>query len=150
MPSIVYGILGLALFVRTLALGRTVVSAALTLALLILPVVIIASIEALKAVPQAQREGAYALGATRWQMVRRSVLPAAAPGIMTGIILAMARAIGARPRVMDPIAHDRLMAYLSHLPQLTVSALMQVVGERAGEDGLGLAGTGLRDTTRRA
>jgi prephenate dehydrogenase len=63
---------------------------------------------------------------------------------------AMARAVGARPRVMDPIAHDRLMAYLSHLPQLTVSALMQVVGERAGEDGLGLAGTGLRDTTRLA
>jgi phosphate transport system permease protein len=94
VPSIVYGILGLALFVRTLALGRTVLAAALTLSLLILPVVIIASVEALKAVPHAQREGAYALGATRWQMVRRSILPAAAPGIMTGIILAMARAIG--------------------------------------------------------
>ena len=94
VPSIIYGILGLAVFVRTLALGATVLSAALTLSLLILPVVIIASVEALKAVPAAQREGAYALGATRWQMVRRSVLPAAAPGIMTGIILAMARAIG--------------------------------------------------------
>ena len=94
VPSIIYGILGLALFVRTLALGPTVLSAALTLSLVILPVVIIASLEALKAVPNAQREGAYALGATRWQMVRRSVLPAAAPGIMTGIILAMARAIG--------------------------------------------------------
>ncbi|HEX5589132.1 MAG TPA: phosphate ABC transporter permease PstA [Candidatus Limnocylindrales bacterium] len=94
VPSIIYGILGLAVFVRALALGPTILSAALTLSLLILPVVIIASIEALKAVPQAQREGAYALGASRWQMVRRSVLPAAAPGIMTGIILAMARAIG--------------------------------------------------------
>lgn len=94
VPSIIYGILGLAVFVRALALGPTVLSAALTLSLLILPVVIIASVEALKAVPAAQREGAYALGATRWQMVRRSVLPAAAPGIMTGIILAMARAIG--------------------------------------------------------
>ena len=94
VPSIVYGILGLALFVRMLSMGRTLLAAALTLSLLILPVVIIASVEALKAVPQAQREGAYALGATRWQMVRRSVLPAAAPGIMTGIILAMARAIG--------------------------------------------------------
>lgn len=94
VPSIIYGILGLAVFVRTLALGPTILSAALTLSLLILPVVIIASIEALKAVPAAQREGAYALGATRWQMVRQSVLPAAAPGIMTGIILAMARAIG--------------------------------------------------------
>jgi phosphate transport system permease protein len=94
VPSIIYGILGLALFVRTLALGPTILAAALTLSLVILPVVIIASLEALKAVPSAQREGAYALGATRWQMVRRSVLPAAAPGIMTGIILAMARAIG--------------------------------------------------------
>jgi phosphate transport system permease protein len=101
VPSIVYGILGLALFVRMLAMGRTVLAAALTLSLLILPVVIIASVEALKAVPHAQREGAYALGATRWQMVRRSVLPAAAPGIMTGIILAMARAIGeAAPLVL--------------------------------------------------
>ena len=94
VPSIIYGILGLALFVRALALGPTVLAGALTLSLLILPVVIIASIEALKAVPSAQREGAYALGATRWQVVKRSVLPAAAPGIMTGIILAMARAIG--------------------------------------------------------
>jgi phosphate transport system permease protein len=94
VPSIIYGILGLAVFVRTLALGPTVLAAALTLSLVILPVVIIASLEALKAVPNAQREGAYALGATRWQVVRRSVLPAAAPGIMTGIILAMARAIG--------------------------------------------------------
>jgi phosphate transport system permease protein len=94
VPSIIYGILGLALFVRALALGPTVLAGALTLSLLILPVVIIASIEALKAVPAGQREGAYALGATRWQTVRRSVLPAAAPGILTGIILAMARAIG--------------------------------------------------------
>jgi phosphate transport system permease protein len=94
VPSIIYGILGLAVFVRLLALGPTVIAGGLTLALLILPVVIIASIEALRAVPGAQREGAYALGATRWQMVRRSALPAAAPGILTGMILAMARAIG--------------------------------------------------------
>jgi phosphate transport system permease protein len=94
VPSIIYGILGLALFVRLLGLGPTSLAAGLTMTLLILPVVIIASIEALRAVPQAQREGAYALGATRWQMVRRSILPAAAPGIMTGLILAMARAIG--------------------------------------------------------
>ena len=94
VPSIVYGILGLGVFVRALALGPTILAASLTLSLLILPVVVIASIEALRAVPQAQREGAYALGASRWQMVSRSVLPAAAPGIMTGIILAMARAIG--------------------------------------------------------
>ena len=62
----------------------------------------------------------------------------------------LASAVGALPRIMDPIAHDRLMAYLSHLPQLTVSALMQVVGERVGREGLSLAGTGLRDTTRLA
>jgi phosphate transport system permease protein len=94
VPSIIYGILGLAVFVQLLRLGRTILAASMTLTLLILPIVIIASIEALKAVPSGQREGAYALGATRWQMVSRSVFPAAAPGIMTGIILAMARAIG--------------------------------------------------------
>jgi phosphate transport system permease protein len=94
VPSIVYGIFGLALFVRALALGYTLISGALTLALLILPVVIIASMEALRAVPQAQREGAYALGATRWQVTRQAVLPSAGAGILTGIILSLARAIG--------------------------------------------------------
>jgi phosphate transport system permease protein len=94
VPSIIYGIFGLALFVRVLALGDTLMAGALTIVLLILPIVIIASIEALRAVPNSQREGAYALGATRWQMVRGTVLPAAAPGLLTGIILAMARAIG--------------------------------------------------------
>jgi phosphate transport system permease protein len=94
VPSIIYGIFGLAIFVRLMGLGPVLFAGAATLALVILPLVIIASIEALKAVPQAQREGAYALGASRWQMVKGSVLPAAAPGIMTGIILAMARAIG--------------------------------------------------------
>ena len=94
VPSVIYGILGLALFVRFAGFGFTIFSAALTVTLLILPVVIIASIEAIKAVPESQREGAYALGASRWQMVRQAVLPAAAPGIMTGIILSMARAIG--------------------------------------------------------
>jgi phosphate transport system permease protein len=94
VPSIIYGILGLALFVRLLGLGPTSLAAGLTMTLLILPVVIIASIEALRAVPDGQREGALALGATRWQMVSRSVFPAAAPGIMTGLILAMARALG--------------------------------------------------------
>lgn len=94
VPSIIYGIFGLALFVRALNLGATLLAGALTLSLLILPVVIIASMEALRAVPASQREAAYALGATRWQAMRGSVLPAAAPGILTGIVLAMARAIG--------------------------------------------------------
>jgi len=94
VPSIVYGIFGLAIFVRGLDLGRTVFAASLTLSLLILPVVIISSAEALKAVPPSQREAAYALGATRWQVIRRALLPAAAPGILTGIVLAVARAVG--------------------------------------------------------
>jgi len=113
VPSIIYGIFGLAIFVRLLGLGPVLLSGAATLALVILPLVIIASIEAIKAVPQAQREGAYALGASRWQMVRSAVLPAAAPGIMTGIILAMARAIGeAAPLVVVGAA-----AFVTSLPQ---------------------------------
>lgn len=94
VPSIIYGIFGLALFVRLLGLGFTLLAGALTMSLLILPVVIIASMEAIRAVPDSQREAAYALGATRWQVVRGAVLPTAAPGILTGIILAMARALG--------------------------------------------------------
>ena len=93
-PSIVYGILGLAIFVRWMALGRSVLAGALTMTLLILPVTIIASREALRAVPNSIRLAAFALGATKWQTVRAHVLPAALPGIMTGIILALSRAIG--------------------------------------------------------
>ena|SRR5687767_12441957 len=101
VPSIVYGILGLALFVRVFAMGRSVLAGAFTLALLILPVVIIASQEAVKAVPNSIRLGAYALGATRWETIRFHVLPLALPGIMTGTILALSRAIGeAAPLIM--------------------------------------------------
>jgi phosphate transport system permease protein len=94
VPSIVYGILGLTLFVRWLYLDRSVIAGALTMSLLILPVIIIASREALAAVPNSIREAAYALGATRWQTVRHHVLPAALPGMLTGVILALSRAIG--------------------------------------------------------
>ncbi|HVE92859.1 MAG TPA: phosphate ABC transporter permease PstA [Actinomycetota bacterium] len=94
VPSIVYGLLGLGLFVRGLNLGKVVLAGALTLSLLVLPIVIIASREALRAVPGAIRDGAMALGATRWQAVRYEVLPAAIPGVMTGTILALSRAIG--------------------------------------------------------
>lgn len=94
VPSIVYGLLGLALFVYWLSLGKSVLSGALTMSLLILPMVILISQEALRAVPSSFREGSLALGATRWQTVRRQVLPAAAPGILTGIILSISRAIG--------------------------------------------------------
>lgn len=94
VPSIVYGILGLTIFVRMCHFGRSVIAGALTLSLLVLPVVIIASREALAAVPDSLRQAAYALGATPWQTVRSHVLPAALPGILTGIILALSRAIG--------------------------------------------------------
>jgi phosphate transport system permease protein len=94
VPSIVYGILGLALFVRAFALGRSLLSGALTLSLLILPVIILASQEAIRAVPDSIRQAAYGLGATRWQAVRLQVLPMALPGILTGTILALSRAVG--------------------------------------------------------
>ena len=113
VPSIIYGIFGLALFVRVFGFGFTVFSGALTLTLVILPIVIIASIEAIKAVPDAQREGAYALGASRWQMVRQAVVPAASPGIMTGIILAMARAIGETA----PLILVGAFTFVTFLPQ---------------------------------
>ncbi|MFQ5679762.1 MAG: phosphate ABC transporter permease PstA [Gemmatimonadota bacterium] len=94
VPSIVYGIVGLTLFVRTLALGRSLLSGALTLSLLILPVVIISAQEAIRAVPVSLRHAAYGLGATRWQVIRHQVMPAAMPGVLTGTILALSRAIG--------------------------------------------------------
>ena len=94
VPSIVYGILGLAIFARALALGQSVITASLTLALLVLPVIIIATREALRAVPRNIRDGSLALGATEWQTAYRQTLPAAVPGIATGTILALSRAIG--------------------------------------------------------
>jgi phosphate transport system permease protein len=94
VPSIVYGILGLALFVRSFGLGRSLLSGALTLSLLILPVIILASQEAIRAVPDSIRQASYGLGATRWQTVRLQVLPMAMPGILTGTILALSRAVG--------------------------------------------------------
>lgn len=94
VPSVVYGILGLAVFVRGFGLGRSVLAGALTLALLILPIIIIASQEAIRAVPDSIRRASYALGATQWQTVRHAVLPSALPGILTGTILAISRAVG--------------------------------------------------------
>lgn len=94
VPSIVYGILGLAVFARALALGQSVITASMTLALLVLPVIIISTREALRAVPRNIRDGSLALGATEWQTAWRQTLPAATPGIATGVILALSRAIG--------------------------------------------------------
>ena len=94
VPSIVYGILGLALFVRAMALDRSILSGALTMSLLILPIIIITSQEALRSVPLSMRQASYAMGATRWQTLWHVVLPQAFPGILTGTILALSRGIG--------------------------------------------------------
>ena len=97
VPSVVYGLLGLAIFVQLLSGvtgGRTLMSGGLTMAVLVLPIVIITSAEAIRAVPQNIREAGYGVGATRWEVVRSHVLPAAAPGIFTGTVLAFARALG--------------------------------------------------------
>ncbi|MGL4609506.1 MAG: phosphate ABC transporter permease PstA [Trueperaceae bacterium] len=94
VPSIVYGILGLYIFVRLMGIGPVVLAASLTLSLLILPVVVIASREAIRAVPDSLRQASYGLGATRWQTVSRVILPNAVTGIVTGVILAVARALG--------------------------------------------------------
>jgi phosphate transport system permease protein len=94
VPSIIYGLLGLGLFVRLLAMDRSVMAGAATLALLALPIVILSTREALRTVPKTIREGSYALGATKWQTIWHQVLPMAAPGILTGLILALSRAIG--------------------------------------------------------
>ncbi len=94
VPSIVYGVLGLAVFVRGIALGRSVLAGAATLALLVLPIVIISAQEAIRAVPSSIRDAGFGLGATQWQTLRFLVLPIALPGILTGMILALSRAIG--------------------------------------------------------
>jgi len=94
VPSIIYGLLGLTLFVRVADLGRSVLAGSLTMSLLILPIIIVASREGLRSVPQSLREGALAVGATPWQAVRFQVLPPAMPTVLTGVILALSRAIG--------------------------------------------------------
>ena len=114
VPSIVYGILGLAFIVRGIGLGRVLLAGAIILTLLTLPTVIIASREAVRAVPDSIRQGAYALGATQWQVVRRQVLPAAIPGIATGSILALSRAIGETA----PLLMIGALTYVSFDPTL--------------------------------
>jgi phosphate transport system permease protein len=94
VPSIIYGLLGLGLFVRTFGFGRSVIAGAATLALLVLPTIILATREALRAVPSSLREGSYALGATKWQTIWNVVLPVGVPGVLTGVILSVSRAIG--------------------------------------------------------
>ncbi|MDP2728865.1 MAG: phosphate ABC transporter permease PstA [Dehalococcoidales bacterium] len=112
VPSIVYGLLGLTIFVGWMSLGRSLMAGALTLGLLVLPIVILASREAIRALPWTYREAAYALGADRWQVTRGVVLPAAFPGILTGVILAMSRAIGEAA----PVIAISALVYLTFIP----------------------------------
>ena len=113
VPSIIYGLLGLGLFVRFLGLGRSVLAGALTLSLLVMPIVIIATREALRTVPGHLREAAAALGATRWQIIRQVVLPMAMPGVLTGSILAISRAIGETA----PLIVVGALTYVTFLPK---------------------------------
>jgi phosphate transport system permease protein len=112
VPSVIYGLLGLGLFVRSLGLGRSVLAGACTLALLVLPIVIMSSREALRTVPLALREACYALGSTRWLAIRRVVLPMALPGIITGAILSLSRAIGETA----PLVVVGALTYVTFLP----------------------------------
>lgn len=112
VPSIVYALLGLAFFVRWMELGRSLLAGSLTLGLLILPVIIVTTQEALRAVPSSLREGSLALGATRWQTTVKQVLPASAPGIMTGIILSLSRAMGETA----PLVTIGALVYVAFLP----------------------------------
>lgn len=112
VPSVVYGLLGLELFVRIVGLGRSVAAGSLTLSLLVLPIVIIASREAIRTVPDDLREAALGLGADRWTVVRRIILPTALPGIMTGTILSISRAIGETA----PIILVGALAYIAFIP----------------------------------
>ncbi|NSW77126.1 MAG: phosphate ABC transporter permease PstA [Candidatus Atribacteria bacterium] len=113
VPSILYGMLGLELFARALGFGRTVITGGLTLALLVLPIVIVTTRESIRAVPPSLREAAFALGATRWQVIKDHLLPVAFPGILTGVILTISRAIGeAAPLIMVGA-----LTYIAFLPQ---------------------------------
>jgi phosphate transport system permease protein len=118
VPSIVYGLLALGLFVYQFGLGQSIAAAGLTLALLILPVVIVATREAIRAIPQGIREGAYALGATQWQTVRDHILPYSSAGILTGVIIGMARAIGETA----PIITIGALTFIAFLPPAPVQA----------------------------
>ena len=112
VPSIVYGLLALGLFVYQFGLGQSILAAGLTLALLILPVVIVATREAIRSIPQGIREGAYALGATQWQVCKDHIVPYSMPGILTGVIIGMARAIGETA----PIITIGALTFIAFLP----------------------------------
>ncbi|WP_432709312.1 phosphate ABC transporter permease PstA [Pedobacter sp.] len=113
VPSVIYGILGLQVFVRWCEMGNSILAAACTLALLIMPVIIVSTREAIKAVPNSLREAAYGLGATKWQTIRRVVVPASFGGILTGVILSVSRAIGETA----PLIVVGALAYVPFIPE---------------------------------
>lgn len=113
VPSIVFGLLGLTIFVRLLEMGRSVLAGGYTLSLLILPVIVVAAQEAIRSVPQELRDASFAMGATKWQTIRRVVLPAAVPGILTGSILAFSRAIGETA----PLIMIGALTFIAFLPE---------------------------------
>ena len=118
VPSIIYGLLALGLFVYQFGLGQSILAAGLTLALLILPVVIVATREAIRSIPQGIREGAYALGSTKWQVSKDHIIPYSMPGILTGVIIGMARAIGETA----PVITIGALTFIAFLPPSPVSA----------------------------
>jgi phosphate transport system permease protein len=118
VPSIVYGLLALGLFVYQFGFGQSILSAGLTLALLILPVVIVATRESVRAIPQGIREGAYALGGTQWQVCRDHILPYSSAGILTGVIIGMARAIGETA----PVITIGALTFIAFLPPAPLKA----------------------------
>ncbi|MGB0896202.1 MAG: phosphate ABC transporter permease PstA [Flavobacteriaceae bacterium] len=113
VPSIIYGLLGLEVFVRVMGLGASVLAGSLTLSLLILPIIIVATREAIKAVPQSIKDASYALGASKWQTIWNQVLPASAGGILTGVILALSRAVGETA----PLIVVGALAYVPFAPE---------------------------------
>ena len=113
VPSIIYGLLGLEVFVRIMNLGASVLAGSLTLSLLILPIIIVATREAIKAVPQSLRDASYALGASKWQTIQHQILPASGGGILTGVILALSRAVGETA----PLIVVGALAYVPFAPQ---------------------------------
>ncbi|UJF15500.1 phosphate ABC transporter permease PstA [Jeotgalibaca sp. MA1X17-3] len=118
VPSIVFGLLGLTVFVRILGMGRSVLAGGLTMSLLILPVIVVASQEAIRSIPAEQYEASYALGATKWQTIQTVVLPAAIPGILTGAILALSRSVGETA----PLLMMGAMTFIAYLPENVFSS----------------------------
>ena len=145
VPSIVYGMLGLTIFVRALGFGRSILSGALTMSLLILPIIIVASQEAIRSVSDAIKAGSYALGATKWQTIKHIIIPTALPGMLTGIIFAISRALGETA----PLLMVGAFSYISTLPKgpmdsfVVLPIQIYMWAGRPQEDFRGIAAAGI-------